>query len=365
MSAGHWHTPWHGAFEMTTEDMAEYVSNFDQGIGLVAGSKKAPVNYGHDITGKAAGWITRLFIDNDGTELWGDVSWTPEGKRMLADEEFKYISPEWNPRAVPWENPEEDGDVVNNVFTGAGLTNIPLFTKLKPVMASIVIGSSDNNKGDTQVNLEEARKKKVDELTDDEKTFLEEHKADLTDEERATFGLADEPDGGGEGEDDGEGEQVNDADNQPPKVAANAKVIQISASQLIQLKADAKAGREASDKLAHNEATALVEKHITAGRIKSSEAENTVNMLLASTGDQRKAIETHLDALPANPLLAGEKGSSKDGAAEDASDELMVKAAAVVKESGGKTTLAEATKQILASNTDLRDRVNAERSSNA
>ena len=186
MNVGHWHTPWHGAFEMTPSDLADMVINFENGVGAVEGSKKLPINYGHDISGKAAGWITKLTLENNGSELWGDIEWTPHGKEMLATAEFRYISPEWNPRDFPWENPEIEGEFVDNVITGAGLTNIPLFKKLQPIMASEDAGRSDTSKQDEggDMDLEQVRVKKPEDLTEDEKAFLDEHKADLTDDER-------------------------------------------------------------------------------------------------------------------------------------------------------------------------------------
>jgi Mu-like prophage I protein len=131
MSAGKWQTPYHGNFEMTPGDLSQMVANFNDGVGLVDESKRAPINYGHDQGGKAAGWINNLALEGD--ELWGDIEWTPAARQAMIDGEWRYISPEWNPRSVPWQNPQVDGEEVDNVFNGAALTNIPLFTKLKPL----------------------------------------------------------------------------------------------------------------------------------------------------------------------------------------------------------------------------------------
>jgi hypothetical protein len=76
----------------------------EAGQPLVEGSNKLPVNYGHDITGKAAGWITKLGVEN-GSELGGDVEWTTEGDRMLKDGEFRYISARVEPALIPSPGP--------------------------------------------------------------------------------------------------------------------------------------------------------------------------------------------------------------------------------------------------------------------
>ena len=59
MSTGHWHTPWHGAFEMTSTDLQEMVDNFDKGIGLVEGSNKAPITTGTTRAAKLPAGPTR------------------------------------------------------------------------------------------------------------------------------------------------------------------------------------------------------------------------------------------------------------------------------------------------------------------
>ena len=50
------------------------------------------VDYMHD-RGRAAGWITKLHINDDG--LYADVRATPTAKREVNDEEFVYSSADW------------------------------------------------------------------------------------------------------------------------------------------------------------------------------------------------------------------------------------------------------------------------------
>ncbi|ROS29595.1 Mu-like prophage I protein [Rathayibacter sp. PhB127] len=322
MSAGHWHTPWHGAFEMTSDDLADMVTNFEAGVGLVAENKnRAPLNYGHDMGGKAAAWITGLFLENDGTELWGSVKWTREGARSLKEEEYAYISPEWNPRDFPWENPEVEGEFVDNVFTGAALTNIPLFKKLKPVMASRDAGGSDKHNEGASMDLATLRAKKADELTDEEKAFLAEHKTELTDDERTAFGLVEETADEKEAREAAEKADADAKAEADRKAAEDAKGVQASAhgltaSQIAQLQADAKAGREAQQELLKTLLTASVTAHIERGAIKSDQLDSAVSLLMASSDAQRTALSTFLDALPANKLIASAP-SGDGGEAEE------------------------------------------------
>lgn len=366
LSVGHWHTPWHGAFEHTTEDLAEMVEHFDGSIGLLLNKKtnrpEAPVNYGHDRGGKAAGWLTELYLDNDGTELWGRTTWTKEGQRALKEGEYKYISPEWNPRDFPWEDPEEDGVFVENVFVGAALTNIPLFKKLQPVMASAGTGRSDkaNQPEGGDMDLEVVRKKSLAELNDEEKAFLEEHKADLTDDERTTFELAEGEGAGegqgegenGEGAGEGEGEGNGEGQGSDPKQASQ---VAIAKDELAQLRADAAAGREAQQQLLRAQLQADVTKHVERGAIKADQTSQAVGLLMGASEKQRKELQSFLASLPDNKLIGKEVGDSGKSAGS-AIEQLREKTQAILKasaEAGNSIDHGQALSQARRENPDL------------
>lgn len=372
MKAGQWNAPWHGSFEMTSDDLAEMVQHFNDGVGMVEGSNKLPINYGHDITGKAAGWITSLSVENGGTELWGDVEWTPEGEQMLADGSFRYISPEWNPRSFPYQDPEDEENWLDNVFTGAGLTNIPLFKKLKPIMASIVApkaqqasvvtDDSDNSKGESMaLKLEEVRTKEADTLTAEEKTFLEEHKSELTAEEVEKFGLevADSDDDQADDADDSNDANDNADDDSDSNDGVKGSVA-IPSSELAQLRADAKAGREAAQKLATKEATDFIAAAVRDGRIKTGESDKAVKMLLASSGSHRKDLEAFITGLPKNDSLGKELGDTGVEASADVVAEIDTKTRAILasaREAGKTMSYAAARKQVLTDNPALKDQL--------
>jgi hypothetical protein len=353
LHSGSWFTPWHGDFEITAGDIHEYVANFEAGTGLVKDSKKAPINYGHKSGDKAGGWITGLYAQEaDGvTSLWGNTSWTPEGERSIKEEEYCYISPEFNPRSLPWEDPEQEWHFVPNVLTGAGLTNIPLFKKLKPVMASARPDGNNSNQGEPmKFKLEEVRVKKASDLSADEKAFLETKKSELNEAELKSFGLkADEA-------------PENKPEPKKPVAASVEGQVSISADELAQLKADAQQGVDAARQLAETQAGIFASARISAGQIKSDQKDSLVKILLASKGDTRKELETFVQGLPENKIItAGELGSSEGGEGGTASEQLMVKANKIVADSDGKITIANAMKQVLASDSGLREQVNAER----
>ena len=334
LSIGHWHTPWHGAFEHTAEDLAAMVTNFQGGVGLVANPKKpgvfeAPINYDHEHR-KAAAWITDLFTENNGTELWGHTRWTKAGAQALRDEEYKYISPEWNPRDWPWEDPEQEGVYVDNVLTAAALTNEPLFKKLQPIMASAhgPDGVKVNNEGG-DMDLATILAKKADERTDDEKAFVLEHKAELTAEQLEAEGLtADETDEQKAAREAAEKEAANKA-AADAKAAEDTKRKEASAlhgytpEKLAKLEADAKAGREAQQELLRTRLEASVREHIARGAIKSDQSEAAVQILMASSDSQREKVQEFMKALPDNKILAstGARTEEADIASFDVTEE--------------------------------------------
>lgn len=194
--------------------------------------------------------------------LVGDVEWTPAGAKALADGEFRYISPEFNPRALPWADPEQEWRMVANVLTGAGLTNMSLFKKLKRVAASErpePEGRSKNiNEGEPMAfKLEEVRKMEASAISADERAFLETNKMDLSADELNKFGIKADEDPAPTPE--------------PTKVEASGQAVSISASELAQLQADAAQGVAASQKLAQKEASDFANARIAAGQAKSSE----------------------------------------------------------------------------------------------
>lgn len=350
LHVGSWNTPWHGDFEITERDIREFAENYLAGVGLPEDNDgKVQINYGHFASGKAAGWLTNIraeYIDSV-LSLVGDPEWTPAGQQSLVEGEYRYISPEFNPRALPWEDPEEEWRMVANVITGAGLTNIPLFKRLKKVAASERPDSSKQSKQGEPMKfkLEEVRKLEASAITDDQRAFLETNKAELTKEEREKFGIK------------------ADAKPAEKKLKADTKEqVSISADEFAKLQADAAQGVEAAQKLAQKEASEFATDRIKAGQIKSEQKDDLVEILLASRGETRTKLESFIEGLPQDDRLqADEKGDPGKTDQQSPTEELFERAAEAVKASEGKKTLADATKELLNTDPDLLARVNSER----
>ncbi|MFI2837554.1 phage protease [Mycolicibacterium sp. PDY-3] len=386
---GEWHTLWHGDFEITIADLHEYAANFAKGVGLVEGSGKAPVNYAHEEWDKAAGWMTGLSVDENRNALVASVEWTPEGERAIKDGEWAFISPEFNPRdSYPYYDPEAPEDenglpkFIQNVLTGAALTNIPLFKKLKPIMASrvpskrakkadVTSGDGKNHNQGEPMKLEDILAKQVSERSDEEKAFLSDNAADLTDEQKtqveteaADAQAAADKEAADKAAADQAAKDKADADAKAAEEAAKVEAstrgaVSIKASELEALKASAARADALAAEIDRNKATATVKASIKAGQVKSGEEKTWTDFLVGLKADQRGVAEKLLASLPVNEELGKELGDKGKPVEASAQEELNVKASAVAKESS--ISFSAALKEVLASDKELRERVDAER----
>lgn len=390
LKAGTWNTPWHGDFELTGDDLEEMASNFGEGVGLVVEDEtKAPVNYGHLMGDKAAGWLKRIYVQAvDGSSaLVGDVEWTPAAAQAIKEGEWRYISPEFNPRGWPWEDPEQEFTFVDNVLTGAALTNIPLFKKLKPITASRIppgkavkasqpVKSDNSNQQGERMNVEDLRIKEVKDLTDDEKKFLDEHKADLTDDERTKFGLEDDAAAKAEADkkaaDEAAAEQAaKDEADAKAKADEEARAGGVEASaiagRVTELEKQLKASRDENEalrtKIETKEVNDFLGDRIKAGQIKQDSRDGWAKTLLASRGDARTALQTQLEALPINEDIGNEAGDAGKDVQVNASDELnkrVTKIMADAREQGKTIAYSRARAQVLVDDENLKNQLKEE-----
>lgn len=385
LRTGKWDTPWHGDFEITLADLHEFAANFAKGIGLVEGDNRIPLNYAHESWDKAAGWITAVSVDETRQALVGSVEWTTEAEQALKDKQWAYISPEFNPRGYPWEDPEggEDGIpvFVNNVITGAALTNIPLFKKLKPIMASRLpskkkadVTSGDGKKPNQgePMKLEDILAKQVSDRSDEEKAFLSDHKSELSAEQQTQLDT-EASDAEAKAQADKEAAdkaaaEKAEADAKAAEEAARLEAARkgqttISADRLAKLEADAQAGREAKAELERTKADGIVASAVKDGRIKSGDKEGWVKQLLASHGDSRTQLESLLASLPANETLGVELGGAGKTVSTDAGEELHSKVTASIKasaEKGKVVPYSQARREVLDAEPELAQRVKEE-----
>ncbi|MEV0360087.1 phage protease [Nocardia sp. NPDC050697] len=321
--AGSWKTPRHGDFDLTLQDLDEAVDNFNAGVHRVQGIEPLAGTLDHlGGNSPAAYRITGLKRVED--SLIADIAWTKLGEEKIERDEYRYVSFEFNPRTMPYINPEDRDDIRTNVLTGGTLTNDPLFKKLKPVLASARTGRGDNHKGEESMDLAAIRAKQVKDLTEEERKFLSDHKADLTEEERKAFGLEDaETEEQKKSREEAEAKAAADEAARKAAEEAEAKknleasagikgTVTITQEELEQLKAGAAAGVAAKTELLRTQLAASVKTHVDRGAIKSDMAVEAVEILMASSEAQRTRIGKFLESLNGNSLLAGARGSGAD-----------------------------------------------------
>ncbi|MCT2077503.1 phage protease [Dietzia cinnamea] len=355
IQVGEWCAPYHGDFEVTRGDLLEAKANFDAGIYRVNGTEPLAGTLDH-LGGGTPAAFRMTAIEVEGDSLYVSVEWTELGKEKLDRDEYRYFSIEYYPRSMPWTNPEDAGQVLPNVITGGTLTNDPLFKKLKPVMASARAGESDNHNERKGMDLETIRAKEVADLTAEEKQFLAEHKADLTEDELTKFELAE---GGDQGQGEGQ-DQGNDAGDQGQagvEASAAGRIAALEA-KLAAVQASATAATAA---LAERDAREFVQASVKLGRIKSDQEDAAVQLLTASSKSQAAAVKKFIEGLPENAeLKASALGTDSQAGAPSAINAVYAKADELVKADAGLTK-AEAIMQVLKADKDLATKFEAER----
>jgi hypothetical protein len=364
-----------GFMKITTADLLEFKKNFDEGIGMPGGAGFGlPIDFSHEEWDKAAGWIKEVVVEGD--TLYGKVEWSKSGEESLMNGEFKCISPSFYPSCLgSWHDPEDWSETAQNVLVGAGLTNIPFFKGLKPIMASNASGErsgedknliyvSASEKENNMLTLEEIRAKDADALSEEEKSFLVEHKAELTAEEQTKFGFEvtakggeGDDDGSGEGEGSGEGDGEDAAAAVTPELAAvqadlkSGKKVLVEASTLNRLE-------KVADQYELEKANQKVEAHVARGAIKADQAKVWADRIVKDP-----SVEALMQDLPNNEALAGEQGSSvKASETGSAIAQVQTKANELVEASEGKKLdIGSAISQVLANNKELATQYNEEK----
>lgn len=405
LQTGEWNTPWHGRFTISADDLNEYMEHAREGV-----RKAFPIDLEHNTIGGAVGWLGEgkgfdfEVRDNDsgGQSLWASVEWTKKGKQLIADREYRFFSPEFQPE--DYEDPEHAGEYMDNVLFGGGLTNRPLFKGLTPVAAS----DSTQNGGKRltgghgadilylseelqNMDLQALLAKKTDELTAEEKAFIVEHKSELTEDQTKSLTEAgvledakeDEDEDGNEDETaeqkaerekqeqaDADAKAKADQEEADAEAAKEAKEkgnVSISASELEQLKADAKAGRQASDTLGKKAS----EEHVSGKLFNEKEGlkmpvtakDSVTDFYHTLNSTQRKQFNEIVDKLPTLKMF-DTKGST-GGIAEGSAAETVMKQAhekvAEAKKAGEELTLGQAKTRVLNSDKDLKARYDEER----
>lgn len=156
---GTFYHPEYGSFEITSEILSEMKKNFDakvRGIDLA-------VDYQHDNQDIAAAWFTGVELSSDNEALYGIVDWTPTGKKVVEDKEFRYISPEFTFEYKDNETLKDYGPTL----LGAALTNRPVIKKMAPVVELSEVKYADGEQDKLKKDVQDRSQKYGIEVTSD------------------------------------------------------------------------------------------------------------------------------------------------------------------------------------------------------
>jgi predicted regulator of Ras-like GTPase activity (Roadblock/LC7/MglB family) len=349
--------------DITAQDMQEYVSNFKAGHGR-AGAEGAklglPINYKHDKGANAAAWYNDM--EFDGKDLWGTkLEWTGSGKRAILDKEYRCISSEFTPRCMggTWSPPENSDIKVTNVFTGAALTNIPLFSGNHAISASTESNDSDVEQtiyiSASQEEQTKERKMTLDEVRIlDASSLTKEHKQVLanalvenelsTDEKKKFFGI----EASAETPQTVEASAVTGSEGLVSVEASEIKALNDKVAAAESAKSDLEKRVEASETAINSfkskEVEASVKTHVERGAIVASQADKWTEIILADA-----SMEKVLADLPSNEIIASSaKGKDPEGeGGADAATILEAKVAEIQASNEGMeygTALSQARK---------------------
>lgn len=383
IKAGTWIDSVKGNLTITEIDLHEYVGNFDRGLGLPGGGEVGlPIDFMHEDWSKAAGWIKKLTVEGD--ILYADVEWTRSGREALEGGDFKCVSPSFYPSCLGyWYDPEDPTITARNVLVGAGLTNIPFFKGLTPIMASQtpqgdgrknVIFVSASTEGEI-MDLAQILSKNPADVTAEEKAFLVEHKSELRADQLVAFGIESTQEETAEEKEAREKKEAEEAEakkaeeeaeaerkrqeeeaakNAAPAdavaVAASIKAgthVLVEASAFKNLEAQVKASADIIKGYETERVTASVAKHVARGAIKADQADKWTQRILAD-----QSVEDLLKDLPDNKLLASEIGKEGNGTG-NATAQIEAKVQEAIKASNGSLPYGDAVSQVRRANPEL------------
>ena len=367
---GQWEHPLYGPILITPTDIREFCQNFNQEV-----RKGVFITAGHEGMNElpAVGWFKELEARDNG--LWGKVEWNEDGKELLSKKAYKFFSPEFY---QTYEDPQTQ-QLYRNVLTGGALTKSPYFKELEAVVFSEP--KLDNSLTETSMNLQELLAKKAEEISAEEKTFVKEHQAELTDEQKTAMSAVLAP------EETADEKTAREAKEAADKAAADAKAAEDAAAAAAaagngdgsQVNASEKVMITASELATLR--TKANEGHLAMKELNAQKIEASVTALVFSEGNKngkflpksKDNVKKFMESLDATQRLAfsalmsevstkldfSERGTNSDVTAGTAKAELDLKVEAKMK-ADPKMKYSDALKSVLSENEGLEARFDGE-----
>jgi phage I-like protein len=356
---GEWDHSLYGHMKIDAAAIQQFIANYEAGI-----RKDLRVTAGHDngMSGgelPALGWFKKLYAKEDG--LWAQMEWTPDGEEAIKNRSYKYFSPEMFLNGdLAYEDPETH-NIYNYVLDGGALTNFPYFKEL-----NAVVKFSDPhlmNKFNNDMQLKDILAKKPSELSEAEKTFLREHKGELSSEQTATFSSVFEEPAPVETVDEPEQPKAPETPEEPKVSASEKNKVVVSSAEFSALQQMANKGAEALKKIEATERKAKIDKLVfsatnTAGRfLPKHQSALEAFMVQLSEKQQGEFVALIGDMPTANTKQLfdelGDGGKNLNSAAGIYS-EIKNLADAKVTASQGKLSFSDALRQVYSEKPELK-----------
>jgi hypothetical protein len=117
--------PVYGTIDIT----AERAQRFAESVKTKARGIDPSINYEHDNSNAAAGWVKDAEARSDG--VWLSVDWVADAAAAIKDKKWRYFSAEF---VDEWEDPQ--GGKHTDVIMGGALSNRPFVKNLAPINLS-------------------------------------------------------------------------------------------------------------------------------------------------------------------------------------------------------------------------------------
>lgn len=355
-------------FEITASDVDEYASNYK----TLDIQPDIPMDIEHGTDARygsaAPGWIKDVYAktkENGKRALFVKPEFNSLGTGLVKDKQYKYVSAEFYPRSLGGKKDPEGRGTLSNVLRALTLTNRPLMKKLPALMASedagkstsvltyqLRVGTINSNEGADKVNLAAILAKTPSEVLATEKTFLEEHKSEMSTADQIKFGLA-EPVVTATDEVTIKASELAAKDAKIAELEAKVTASEGLTERIAKLEVSAVAGVKASEELAKTKAETIVDAQIKRGALKPDQRDFWTGQLIKASETDRPLMEANLAGLPSNTILAGTVGDDSANAGGGASKQLIDKADETIKASEGKMAFNDALMQVRAENPTL------------
>lgn len=141
-TSGTFYSPVYGKVTITPQDLATMLKNFKTITPLAP--TQLPIDYDHlsdepQLPGqaRAAGWVEDLQLRDGGKELWCLPKWTRSAAKMIADGEYRFVSPYF----LTDYKDKRTGKNVGPTLKAVAITNRPFLEGMEEIPAPAIAAS--------------------------------------------------------------------------------------------------------------------------------------------------------------------------------------------------------------------------------